>query len=149
MIINDSSEVDVGKRIAVDDEKRAGIRPSTVAHPSTKLGVTLSLLKGQGVPNEVEGRDSGLGTRDPGFGMCEELKRASGSASGAEHRYFPRVADAHAQISAVAEESCEGMWQMMQVEHDIADTRRRQRTQDATDQRCPRDGERGFRANER
>ena len=31
-------------------------RPSTVAHPSTELGVTLSMPKGQGVPSHVEGR---------------------------------------------------------------------------------------------
>jgi vitamin-K-epoxide reductase (warfarin-sensitive) len=34
----------------------AGMRPSALAHPSTTLGVTLSVSKGQGVPSRVEGR---------------------------------------------------------------------------------------------
>ena len=32
------------------------VAPFDCAHPSTPLGVTLSLSKGQGVPSEVEGR---------------------------------------------------------------------------------------------
>src|SRR5262245_53249092 len=34
-----------------------GPRPSTVAHPSTSLGVTLRSSKGQGAPSNVEGRE--------------------------------------------------------------------------------------------
>jgi tRNA nucleotidyltransferase (CCA-adding enzyme) len=45
-----------GRALIVGGWVRDQLRPSTIAHPSTLLGVTLSLPKGQGAPSSVEGR---------------------------------------------------------------------------------------------
>src|SRR5262245_53127392 len=108
MVLHDRNEIDIGERIAVDDQKRR----------------VLSLFR-------------------------EQRQRAARSARRAEDRRLPGIADAHAEIAAIANMCRQRVGEVVQVEYRVGDTRGRKRRQYATNDRNARDRQCGFRADER
>ena len=80
---------------------------------------------------------------------AEQRQRLSRAAGGAQDRHLPRVPDAHVEVRSVADDTGEGVRQVMQVEHRVGDAGRAQLPQDPRDERLSRHGQRGLGADER
>ena len=83
----------------------------------------------------------------PARGSGERALRAAGRS---EHRHFPRVADAHAEIALPSpRRRRQRLRQMMQVEHDVGDAAARSQRRMRSDERHAGHRQRGLGADER
>ena len=89
-----------------------------------------------------EGRDIGVGERvaigNQKRRIVEQRKRQSRSSGGAKDRSFPRIANANAEILPVADDACDGVRKVVEIEDCVRHARGSQLRQNPPDERLTR-----------